>query len=391
MRVSRTHGNDASIVAALSLTPGRISRANARVGGNARLSEASVALAFLSVAREQADRGAEVVLLAREGAHRGVEVRDQVLEQALVADQRAGRLRRAREQARDVARRLGAEQALVDLRRRRAARSARTCRSRSRTAPRSRRAWTGRRPRPRPPSASSSAPSPSASSRSRRSWRVSLWSEVRTWSSWTGAAVRVTLSVSPFPSLGEPAEPAREVDEEVALEEDARADLGGRVLVERQAVLVDLHHHERLVGALLRLDRLDLADLDAGDPHGRVDAQALEDSNTALRRKPWVKGMSLVKPGARHARQPSDDRERRSARRSSPVPARAAAVPARRARAGPARPRLRPVPSEAVLSPAACRARCRSPCGRPATARCPPRTPSSGPATPVFGYGSECR
>ena len=38
------------------------------------------------------------------------------------------------------------------------------------------------------------------------------------------------------------------------------------------AVLVDLHHHERLVGALLRLDRLDLADLDAGDPHRRVDA-----------------------------------------------------------------------------------------------------------------------
>ena len=119
------------------------------------------------------------------------------------------------------------------------------------------------------------SPVPSESSRSRRSWRVSLWSEVRTWSSWTGAAVRVTLSVSPFPSSGEPAEPAREVDEEVALEEDARPDLGGRVLVERQAVLVDLHHHERLVGALLRLDRLDLADLDAGDPHRRVDAQAV--------------------------------------------------------------------------------------------------------------------
>ena len=49
LRISRTHGNDASIVAALSLTPGRISRANARVGGNARLSEASVALAFSSV------------------------------------------------------------------------------------------------------------------------------------------------------------------------------------------------------------------------------------------------------------------------------------------------------------------------------------------------------
>ena len=49
LRIWSTHGNDASIVAAVSLTPGRMSRANARVGGNARLSEANAALAFASV------------------------------------------------------------------------------------------------------------------------------------------------------------------------------------------------------------------------------------------------------------------------------------------------------------------------------------------------------
>ena len=48
-RVCAIHGNDASIVAGVSRTPGRISRANARVGGNAALSEANAVLAFSSV------------------------------------------------------------------------------------------------------------------------------------------------------------------------------------------------------------------------------------------------------------------------------------------------------------------------------------------------------
>src|SRR4051795_13784992 len=44
-RVWRTHGNEAVIVGAVSRTPGRISRANARVGGNERLRFANVELA----------------------------------------------------------------------------------------------------------------------------------------------------------------------------------------------------------------------------------------------------------------------------------------------------------------------------------------------------------
>src|SRR3954469_7328900 len=44
-----THGKDALMVAAVSRTPGRISRANARVGGKARLRDVNAALAFSSV------------------------------------------------------------------------------------------------------------------------------------------------------------------------------------------------------------------------------------------------------------------------------------------------------------------------------------------------------
>ena len=66
---------------------------------------------------------------------------------------------------------------------------------------------------------------------------MSLCSEVRTWSSCTGVAVCVIFIVSPECSVGEPGVPGLEVDEEVALEEDARADLRGRVRVDRQPVL----------------------------------------------------------------------------------------------------------------------------------------------------------
>ena len=48
-RVCSIHGNAASIVAGVSRTPGRISVANARVDGNAALSESNAALALRSV------------------------------------------------------------------------------------------------------------------------------------------------------------------------------------------------------------------------------------------------------------------------------------------------------------------------------------------------------
>ena len=67
----------------------------------------------------------------------------------------------------------------------------------------------------------------------------------------------------------------RQVDEEVALEEDARADLGRRVGVHGPARVLDPHRHERALAAAVALDGGDLADLDAGDPHRRAGAQVV--------------------------------------------------------------------------------------------------------------------
>ena len=62
----------------------------------------------------------------------------------------------------------------------------------------------------------------------------------------------------------------RDVDEEVALQEDPRADLHHGVLVDRQALVRDLHRHDGGVAAGLALDLGDLADVDAGDAHRGV-------------------------------------------------------------------------------------------------------------------------
>ena len=70
--------------------------------------------------------------------------------------------------------------------------------------------------------------------------------------------------------LGRRRRAGTEVDEGVALEEDARADLERRVAVDRQALVGDLHLDEAALAALERLDLRHLADVDAGDAHGRA-------------------------------------------------------------------------------------------------------------------------
>ena len=260
------------MVAGVSRTPGRISRANARVGGNASLSEASARVGVHERRREQPDRALQVRRLARERAHRRVEVRDQVLEQALVADQRAARARRALEQARDVALRLGAEQRLVDA---------------GAAAQRHGRVLVGVVERLGRGLAAGRGVGVAIVGRARL--RVEPLREPVEQVAQVLARVALQrgedlvelhrrrgagdLDRVAGLELRRRRRAGLEVDEEVALEEDARADLGGRVLVDRQPGVVDLHDHERLVGALPGLDRLDLAHVDAGDPHRRVDAQ----------------------------------------------------------------------------------------------------------------------
>ena len=85
LRVCATHGNAASIVAAVSLTPGRISRAKARVFGNEAFSASSALLAFTSVGPSRRIEALQVGRLATRRPPSSVEVRDQVLELVLVA------------------------------------------------------------------------------------------------------------------------------------------------------------------------------------------------------------------------------------------------------------------------------------------------------------------
>ena len=118
LRVCAIHGNDASIVAGVSRTPGRISRANARVGGNDGVERGERAVGVLRASAPAGGSSAAGCRASRgERRHRRVEVGDQVLERVLVADQRAGGLARCRAIRRgEVAVGLGAEQRLEDLR-----------------------------------------------------------------------------------------------------------------------------------------------------------------------------------------------------------------------------------------------------------------------------------
>ena len=71
--------------------------------------------------------------------------------------------------------------------------------------------------------------------------RVGACSEVTTWSNWTGSVPCWIGKVQLLGAVGASGRAGADVDEEVALEEDPRADRERRVLVDRQAVAVDAH------------------------------------------------------------------------------------------------------------------------------------------------------
>ena len=267
-----THGKDASIVAGVSRTPGRISRANARVGGNARLSEASAALAFSSVG---ASRRIEARRLASSLANAAIVVLKFVIRSLSRPSLRiSAPVVRAVPFSSRATSRSGSVPSSASL----------TCGA---AAQRPRRVLVGVVERL------------GGGLAARRRVGVAVVGRARLGVEPLGEPVEQVAQVLARVALqrgqhlveldrrGGPRDLDRvavvelrrrrragpQVDEEVALEEDARADLGRRVLVDRQPGVLDLHRHERLVGALLGLDRLDLADVDAGDPHGRVDAQ----------------------------------------------------------------------------------------------------------------------
>ena len=109
--------------------------------------------------------------------------------------------------------------------------------------------------------------------------------------------------------------PRPQVDEEVPLEEDARADHRGRVLVDRLARVVERHRDLREVGALGPLDCGHLADVDPRDPHGRVEAEVVAGLEDGVELERLMPGQCLgereVDPNDQH-----EDRERAGADRA---------------------------------------------------------------------------
>jgi hypothetical protein len=104
----------------------------------------------------------------------------------------------------------------------------------------------------------------------------------------TGAAVCVVGIVPPSARHRGRRRAGRHLDEVVALEEDARTDLHRRVALDRQALVLELHRHERAGLALAEaLDLLDLADVDAGDRTGEPFLMSL-----AVLNAPWISYLS---------------------------------------------------------------------------------------------------
>ena len=227
----------ASIAGPEERTAGRAARIRPRTAGNERFRAPSAGIAALQRARQLADGGRELLLARGEGAGGRVEVGDERLELLAVAVDRLGGGAGLVDVAPEVAglralRRVGDDRAVAV----------------GGLPVGDRRGCSRARPRP-------SGPRSSSRSSAWRSLRVGACRALRTWSSCTGALVWLIGRRSPSCSCRRRGRAGADVDEEVALEEDARADLHRRVPVERQALLVDPHGHER--GLLAVLDVAD--------------------------------------------------------------------------------------------------------------------------------------
>ena len=113
-----------------------------------------------------------------------------------------------------------------------------------------------------------------------RSCRTGACSEVRTWSNWTELGGLVLGDERAAVELGRARAARVQVDEQVALEEEARAQLHRRVLADRQGAVLEVHRDDGGVLALAVrvgqvLDVGDLADVDAGDPDRALGADVL--------------------------------------------------------------------------------------------------------------------
>ena len=232
----RTSGIEASSAASEDCTPGRRSAVNARSGGKDSLSAAERGLGGAQRARQLGDRRPQVALLAGERGGRRVEVGDQALELLGVAVQRRGRRARVLDVAREVV--LGlAQRGLVDDRG--VAVGALPVRDR---------AVEGLR------AALVERVAVLVEQRLEVLARVGLQrgQQLVELDRHGGLVDRDRAVVG---DLRRARRARLEVDEEVALEEDARADLGARVVVDRAAGLADGHRDHHGVAVLRRRAR----------------------------------------------------------------------------------------------------------------------------------------
>ncbi len=125
---------------------------------------------------------------------------------------------------------------------------------------------------------------------------MSLCSEVRTWSSCTGVAVRVTLIVSPVSSFGADGEPGLRSTKKLPSRK-----MRGRILavasswIGSPASLTSMTTSVWSVPSRGLIDLI-LPTLTPAIRTGELTRSPLDDSKTALTRKPLVNGMSFVKP-----------------------------------------------------------------------------------------------
>jgi len=106
--------------------------------------------------------------------------------------------------------------------------------------------------------------------------------------------------------------PGLDVEEEVALEEDARADLDRGVLVNRLAHVVDAHRDpDALVARAQRLDLGDLADVDAADADEGALAQVVRGLEVGLDLEVMLERDRLGEAEVRHDDDGHDEDEPR--------------------------------------------------------------------------------
>ena len=260
------NGSEAASVSSDERTPGSASRANARTLGSEAFSEPSAGCAARSVSRSSGIDASSATSSRAKAPAVTLKFVIRSLQRALVLDQRRERPRLALQHPLQVPRRVLPERRVVGQRA--VAVGVLPVLDRLVEA-------LGAAVRQALPAYSSRKVC--------RSSRVSRWSAVSRSPNCTGAAVCFIGIVPPSSSSARRGRAGLEVHEEVALEEDARPDLQLRVLVDRQALVLDLHRHARAAGGVVhRLDALDLADVDAGDPHRRVRLQVVRRAEDRL-------------------------------------------------------------------------------------------------------------